>query len=150
MKSRLVRESDSQCRSSNCPGFDPSILRHSGIWRAADEALLNIVHKKKKIQKNPPFKKIKYYVLYPLENCQLRIMWPKPWLWKNCQLRIESHILWKMSPKKDVPNPVEECQLSKMSLILWKNCQLRIMSRILWKNVSWVKCPISCGRMSAE
>ncbi len=29
--SRVVRASDSQCRSRNCPGFDPSILRHSGI-----------------------------------------------------------------------------------------------------------------------
>jgi hypothetical protein len=28
---KLVRASDSQCRSRNCPGFDPSILRHSGI-----------------------------------------------------------------------------------------------------------------------
>ncbi len=25
--------------------FDPSILRHSGIWGAADEAVLNIVQK---------------------------------------------------------------------------------------------------------
>ncbi len=32
---------------------DPSILWHSGIWGAADEALLNIVHKEKK-EKNPP------------------------------------------------------------------------------------------------
>ncbi len=37
--SRVVWASDSQCRSSNCPGFDPSILRHSGIWGAADEAV---------------------------------------------------------------------------------------------------------------
>ncbi len=44
--SRVVRASDSQCRSRNCPGFDPSILRHSGIWGAADEAVLNIVRKK--------------------------------------------------------------------------------------------------------
>ncbi len=39
----------------NSPGFDPSILRHSGIWRAADEAVWNNVHKKKK-QKNPHFR----------------------------------------------------------------------------------------------
>ena len=25
------------------PGFNPSILRHSGIWRAADEVVLNKV-----------------------------------------------------------------------------------------------------------
>ncbi len=46
--SRIVRASDSQCRSRNWPGFDPSILRHSEIWGAADEALLNIIQKKKK------------------------------------------------------------------------------------------------------
>ncbi len=38
-------------------GFDPSILRHSGIWGAADEALLNTVHmkneEKNKKEKNP-------------------------------------------------------------------------------------------------
>ncbi len=49
--SRVVRAFDSQCCSRNCPGFDPSILRHSGIWGAADEAVLSIVHKK--IQKTP-------------------------------------------------------------------------------------------------
>jgi hypothetical protein len=30
--SRVVRASDGQCRSRNCPGFDPSIIRHSGNW----------------------------------------------------------------------------------------------------------------------
>ena len=44
--SRVVRESDSQCRSRNCPGFDLSVLRHSGIWGAADEAVMNKVHAK--------------------------------------------------------------------------------------------------------
>ncbi len=29
--SLVARASDSQCRSRNCPGFDPSILRHSVI-----------------------------------------------------------------------------------------------------------------------
>jgi hypothetical protein len=53
----LVRASDSQCRSRNCPGFDPSILRHSGICGAADEAVLNIVHKKKNPKKSPFNKK---------------------------------------------------------------------------------------------
>ncbi len=48
--SRVVRASDSQFRSRQCTGFDLSILRHSGIWGAADEAVLNIVHKKKKIK----------------------------------------------------------------------------------------------------
>ncbi len=42
--SRVARVSDSQCRSRNCPGFDPSVLRHRGIWGAADKAVLNKVH----------------------------------------------------------------------------------------------------------
>ncbi len=51
--SRVVTAADSQCRSRNCHGFDLSILRHSGILGAADEAVLNIVHKKKKSKKLP-------------------------------------------------------------------------------------------------
>jgi len=45
--SRVVRASDCQCRSHNSPGFNPSILRHSGIWGAADKAALNKVLFKK-------------------------------------------------------------------------------------------------------
>jgi hypothetical protein len=40
--SRVDRASSCQCRS---PRFDPSILRHNGIWEAADEAVLNnLIH----------------------------------------------------------------------------------------------------------
>ncbi len=50
----VVRASDSQWSSSlNSPGFGPSILRHSGIWVAADEAVFNIEHKKIKYKKSP-------------------------------------------------------------------------------------------------
>ncbi len=38
--------------SHNSPGFDPIILQHSGIWGAADEAVLNNVHKNKKSKKS--------------------------------------------------------------------------------------------------
>ncbi len=55
--SLVVRASDCQCTSCNGPGFDPSIRRHSGIWGAADEAVLNKVWKKNK--KSPPKKKKK-------------------------------------------------------------------------------------------
>jgi hypothetical protein len=44
--SREIRASDCQCQSRNSPGFDPSIPRHSRIRGAADEAVLNKVHKK--------------------------------------------------------------------------------------------------------
>ncbi len=50
---RTVRRTD-----TDCPGLDPSILWHSGIWGAAIEAVLNKV--RKKIQTNPPFKKVLY------------------------------------------------------------------------------------------
>ncbi len=42
--------------TANSLGFDPTIFRHSGIWGAADEAVLNNVHKN--IKKNPPVKTI--------------------------------------------------------------------------------------------
>ncbi len=44
--SRVITASDCQCQSRNSPGFDPSILRHSGVRGAADEAVLNKVHRK--------------------------------------------------------------------------------------------------------
>ncbi len=43
ISSRVVKSSNSQCQSCNCPGFDPSILRHSGIWSVAD---IKVVRKK--------------------------------------------------------------------------------------------------------
>ncbi len=48
--SRVVRASASQCRSRNCPGFDPNIRE---IWGAVDEAVLNIAHRKKVSKKIP-------------------------------------------------------------------------------------------------
>ncbi len=57
MRSSLVdRASDCQCTSCNGPGFDPSIRRYSGIWGAVDEAVLNIVRKKKKKSPQKIFK----------------------------------------------------------------------------------------------
>ncbi len=41
----MIRVSYCQCTSCNGPGFDPSIRRHSGIWGAADEAVLYKVRK---------------------------------------------------------------------------------------------------------
>ncbi len=66
--SLVVRASDCQCTSCNGPGFDPSIRRHSGIWGAADEAVLNTVRKKipQKIKKNL---KINYCVVQAAAEC---------------------------------------------------------------------------------
>ncbi len=52
--SQVVRASGCQCQSCNRPRFYPSILRHSEIWGAAEEAVLNHVHKKKKSKKITP------------------------------------------------------------------------------------------------
>ncbi len=49
MRSSRVRLNASA--KGNSPGFDPRILRHSGIWEAADEAVLNKV-----LEKYPPCK----------------------------------------------------------------------------------------------
>ncbi len=43
----VIRASGNQSPIRNSPGFYPSILRHSGIWGAADESVLNNVSKKK-------------------------------------------------------------------------------------------------------
>ena len=61
--SLVVRASDCQCTSCNGPGFDPSIRRHSGIWGAADEAVLNIVRTKRKKSPKKIFKKKKKFIL---------------------------------------------------------------------------------------
>jgi len=53
--SLVVRASDCQCRSRNSPGFDPNNLRHSGIWMAADEAVLKTVQREEK-EKSPCLK----------------------------------------------------------------------------------------------
>ncbi len=44
----MVRAADCQCQSRNSPGFDPSILQHSGILRMGDQAVLNKELKKLK------------------------------------------------------------------------------------------------------
>ncbi len=58
--SLVVRASDCQYTSCNGAGFNHSIRRHSGIWGAADEAVLNIV--RKKLKKSPPPPQKKYTV----------------------------------------------------------------------------------------
>ncbi len=51
---RMVRAFGCQCQSRNCPGCDLSIFGHSGIWGAADEAVLNNVHKKRENHEKSP------------------------------------------------------------------------------------------------
>ncbi len=41
--SQVVTAAGCQCLSRNSPGFEPNILRQSGIWGAADETVLNNV-----------------------------------------------------------------------------------------------------------
>ncbi len=62
--SLVVRASDCQFTSCNGPGFDPSIRRHSGIWGATDEAVLNIVLNKREKIPQKIFNK-KKTILFP-------------------------------------------------------------------------------------
>jgi hypothetical protein len=64
--SLVVRASDCQCTSCNGPGFDPRIRRHSGIWRAADEAVLNGVWKKEKKIPQKIFRKKNFHYFFLL------------------------------------------------------------------------------------
>jgi hypothetical protein len=67
-----------QCLSRNSPhGFDPSILRHSGIWGAADKAVLNNVHKKKNPKRSP----LRYFWdRFTVARCRCRPIRNKSWL----------------------------------------------------------------------
>ncbi len=57
--SRVVRASDCQCQRRYGPGFDPSILRHSEILGAADEAVFEYSTQNKNPKKFPcPVKNI--------------------------------------------------------------------------------------------
>ncbi len=85
--SLVVRASDCQCTSCNGPGFDPSIRRHSGIWGAADEAVLNIVRTKRK---NPPKKKI----LKKKKNIEARWQGTLPNCYKRPEHSIRSWRFW--------------------------------------------------------
>ncbi len=73
--SRVVRASYSQWRSRNWPGFDPSILRHSGIWGAADEAVLNIAQKNEKSKNISPLKKGKQAVHWSRKFMNVQFPW---------------------------------------------------------------------------
>jgi hypothetical protein len=59
ISSRVIRAFGCQCQSRNSPGFETSILRDSGIWGAAEEAVLNNVHNSEKFLINTPCKKQK-------------------------------------------------------------------------------------------
>ncbi len=94
--SLVVRASDCLCTSCNGPGFDPSIRRHSGIWGAADEAVLNIVRtkKRKKKYKNKRKRhrmKCVYKATKPIGASRislvLRIHDILVWIWIQIQIR---------------------------------------------------------------
>ncbi len=110
----LLRVSDCQFRSCNSPGFDPSILRHSEIWRAADEAVLNKVHLKK-YKKSPCLFKYVYrcitvstykYMLVLAYLCVYVSAWIYVSMYKNlsyCNRHIflfETHIVKRNNAKK--------------------------------------------------
>ncbi len=108
--SLVVRASDCQCTSCNGPGFDPSIRRHSGIWGAADEAVLNIVRKNKKISPKKYLKKISSYrkitKMFIIKNNQKHFRNKyfnsgKNWkIWMNQEKKLLGRIWVSISNKK--------------------------------------------------
>ncbi len=83
--SRVVRASDSQCCVRT---VDPSILRHSGIWGAADEAVLNIVHKNKNPKKEDVWEyKLQLLNQPPLQTGSTESTWTVQW--QSCKEYME-------------------------------------------------------------
>jgi hypothetical protein len=61
--SRVVRASDIQCRSRNCPGFDPSILRSDTVESEGRQMKQYLISDKKKNLKKSPIKVYSYSLL---------------------------------------------------------------------------------------
>ncbi len=68
--SLVVTASGCQCQSRNSPWSDLSIHRHSEIWGAADEAVLNNIHK---IQI--------FFLKSPFAACRLKVLRPRSEQW---------------------------------------------------------------------
>ncbi len=133
MRSSLVASaSDWQCTCCNGPGFNPSIRRHSGIWWAADEAVLNIVRKK-----NPPKKYLKKGSHYSQNSVAVEAQNTSrggPWTLKMeaWRLKMEAWRL-KMEPSR-VYRPVDADS--------HHNDESRIRIRISIKVISWIRIRI--------
>ncbi len=115
--SRVVRASDCQCKS---PGFDPSILRHSGIWGAADEAVLNKVHRKK-IKKIPLFS----YSVFTSTQTSHSLKWSRKKICSVCTSAIP------FERGLQCQNRGRERWLSPVCMLLLHVCPFRRMIRFI-------------------
>ncbi len=125
--SQVVRASDCQYRSPNSPGFHPSILRHSGIWGEADEAVLNKVHRRKKIQKFPLF----FFKCYAEENFVQRNLSGL----RNLKRR-------RMRPKPAaMPAPETAVEAASGIAVVWMlpNCRKRYRKSFASLRIYWTK-----------
>ncbi len=87
--SRVVRVADCQCQNRQSPGFDPSILRHSGIGRAADETGLKSTLK---------------------INKKIHLHWPRFWpLYRTWPNPIPANILLILSGLSSLLSPPPPC-----------------------------------------
>ncbi len=93
--SLVVRASDCKCTSCNGPGFDPSIRRHSGIWGAADEAVLNMLWQKIKKSPPPQKKKSTYQMVTHIVG--------RGQNWETSQWTVERSEPWELSPASSTP-----------------------------------------------
>jgi hypothetical protein len=133
--SLVVRASDCQCTSCNGPGFDPSIRRHSGIWGAADEAVLNIVWTKRKksppkIQKKMLSKKNLFYTWMDIDTWNYKL-----YIWKAMLSDTISSIFERTSDRKNGIFLKGYCFVGVMSSIFERTSSL--FERILHCYLTW-------------
>ncbi len=139
--SLVVRASDCQCTSSNGPVFDPSIRRHSGIWGAADEAVLNIVGKKKK--KNPPKKylkkkKKKKSIIYKSQCCTVERKVYQICLYVNARIRLWTKKRIRTREAKNLRIPririrntvIQSCHSTFFVFIMYKLGRVPLFSKL--------------------
>ncbi len=91
----VVRASDCQCTSCNGPGFDPSILRHSGTWGAADESVSvaeYCTEKKENIPQKILKKKINFVNAYDRYGSQF-ILLIACWIWNGADIHDDNGLL---------------------------------------------------------
>ncbi len=105
----VVTTFDSQCRSRNSPGFDHSVLQHSGFWRAAGETVLNKVMKK--LIKNIP---LNYCKDKTCENVSPRYTWS----WKGPPARLRWRWRCRLSTGQDPPPCDRRCR-SPVNVPIW-------------------------------
>ncbi len=129
--SRVVRASDSQCRSRNCPWFDPSILRHSeSEGRQMKQCWISYVKRKNTKRKipiqetAPPFNQPAYNSVHAISLVfLLHSLWegpnwwacvpsPQPWILST----LFALLIWEDGKQAARPQPAWMSQYTSIYL----------------------------------